>query len=79
MCDSYTAVAAVLPEEVLWTIDELTMLCTETCRDSLSVWIESVDTACGNNPIVDNGIIKLASSVPLTYKEGFDLVCLKEG
>lgn len=76
-CDSNTAVAALVAEEIYWTADNLTALCTENCRQSLSSWLELVDAVCGVDPIVDEGIIKMASSIPLAYREGFDLVCLR--
>ncbi|KAF9888496.1 hypothetical protein FE257_008603 [Aspergillus nanangensis] len=58
--------------------DNMTTLCTESCRESLSSWITAVDKACPE-PITEDGIIKMASTVPLTYQEGFNLACLKDG
>ncbi|GBF63438.1 LysM domain-containing protein [Trichophyton mentagrophytes] len=78
-CDAKTAVAAAVADTYYWTLDNVTTLCTSQCQQSLTSWTSAVDAACGNNPIVEDGIIKLASSTPLTYKEGFDLVCLKSG
>ncbi|EFE31902.1 uncharacterized protein ARB_01155 [Trichophyton benhamiae CBS 112371] len=78
-CDARTAVAAAVADTYYWTLDNVTTLCTSQCQQSLTSWTSAVDAACGNRPIVEDGIVKLASSTPLTYKEGFDLVCLKSG
>ncbi|EZF10209.1 hypothetical protein H112_08421 [Trichophyton rubrum D6] len=78
-CDARTAVAAAVADTYYWTLDNVTTLCTSQCQQSLASWTSAVDAACGNRPIVEDGIIKLASSTPLAYKEGFDLVCLKSG
>ncbi|KAM5478328.1 hypothetical protein McanCB56680_006450 [Microsporum canis] len=78
-CNERRAVVASIADTYYWALDDVITLCTPQCQQSLNSWISDVDAACGNRPIVEDGIIKLASSIPLTYKEGFDLVCLKSG
>ncbi|KAM5468664.1 hypothetical protein MferCBS49748_003422 [Microsporum ferrugineum] len=78
-CNERRAVVASIADSYYWALDDVITLCTPQCQQSLNSWISDVDAACGNRPIVEDGIIKLASSIPLTYKEGFDLVCLKSG
>lgn len=76
-CDNAFLPRVANIESYPWTTSNLTASCTSTCSSAISSWITNVQTACGTQPFRNEGYLVLAKTIPLMYKRGYDLACLK--
>ena len=76
-CDDGFLPRAANVEQYPWTTANLTASCTSTCSGSLNSWVSNVQSACGTQPFRNEGYLMLAKAIPLMYKTGYDLACLK--
>ncbi len=61
-----------------WTQDNLTDLCTTSCIQSASDWLEGVYNACGGQTIVIDSKMVPTESVAIRYSDGIGLACLTD-
>ncbi|PGH13447.1 hypothetical protein AJ80_06316 [Polytolypa hystricis UAMH7299] len=78
-CDPVNAVrAAHGVDDEYWFVDDITSLCTNECRDSLSAWLSTVDYECANEVLTMDDRPIEPKSFPLRYMAGFEIACLQD-
>lgn len=68
--------AALGIDENYWYQENITALCTDQCRDSMSRWLNLVETDCASETVTQAGIVVQAKTIVLQYTHSFDLACL---
>ncbi|KAK0716844.1 hypothetical protein B0T26DRAFT_646015, partial [Lasiosphaeria miniovina] len=61
-----------------WTSSDAQSLCSADCVDSLNAWESRVNTVCGDETTIQNGIIVKARALPLTFTYNAGLVCTRD-
>ena len=61
-----------------WAQDNLTDLCTASCIQSASDWLEGVYNSCGGQTITIDSKMVPTESVAIRYADGIGLACLTD-
>ncbi|KAL8826183.1 MAG: hypothetical protein Q9191_003961 [Dirinaria sp. TL-2023a] len=61
-----------------WVQDNLTQLCADSCIQSSSNWLQTVQDACGGQTITIDGKMVPTESVAIRYADGIGLACLTD-
>lgn len=61
-----------------WVQDNLTDLCTGSCIQSASSWLEGLHDACSGQTITIDGKMVPTESVAIRYSDGIGLACLTD-
>jgi hypothetical protein len=77
-CDEATAkMASMGMDENYWYSENITTLCKDQCRASMTTWLSSVEKECVTDTVTQAGIVVQAKSIALNYVSAFELGCLK--
>jgi hypothetical protein len=63
-------------DQYLWSEDNITSLCTDTCTGSSSGWIVSVQTACDGEQMTVASKLVPVEDVAGRYLDNLGLACL---
>ncbi|KAG5205138.1 LysM domain-containing protein [Trichophyton interdigitale] len=79
-CDGPSAVRATKnsDNDIAWSMDDLTTLCTDGCSKSLSTWLDAVEQKCEGEEVTINGLVVDPKAFPMKYISGYDLACLRD-
>ncbi|KDN72120.1 hypothetical protein CSUB01_11859 [Colletotrichum sublineola] len=61
-----------------WNTGDAQSLCSADCVNGLSAWESRVDSVCGEETTIQNGIVVKARALPLTFTYNAGLVCTRD-
>ncbi|KAF2219279.1 hypothetical protein BDZ85DRAFT_304804 [Elsinoe ampelina] len=64
-------------DDVWWSVENTSTLCTEQCKNDTQVWIAGVEDACFDQDIHAAGRIVPVETVSSRYVEGFNIACMQ--
>lgn len=75
-CNPGTVSKVHIPDDIYWTTDNITALCTSRCRESIGRWVSTANAACEGQSMAIGGMVMSARYLPLVYQHGYDVTCL---
>ncbi|EGP85831.1 uncharacterized protein MYCGRDRAFT_45634, partial [Zymoseptoria tritici IPO323] len=78
-CDSNLFRMAGDVDQYVWSVSNLTALCTTACLQESSNWVMNVEDVCDGQTHTNSGKLVPVDTIPAQFHEGLSLACLKPG
>ncbi|SMQ52817.1 unnamed protein product [Zymoseptoria tritici ST99CH_3D7] len=66
-------------DQYVWSVSNLTALCTTACLQESSNWVMNVEDVCDGQTHTNSGKLVPVDTIPAQFHEGLSLACLKPG
>jgi len=61
-----------------WYMENITTLCTATCKTSLMGWLSNVESVCTADTVIQSGVEVQAKAMALQFSFNYDLACMQD-